>query len=192
MWAEVLKGSHNNTRKAPGQFSLVSIVIVVIVARVVILLIDLSSCDLTMENAFAPVHNPLFLPQNARTWLPRVVAGGGPLGRNHLQLKGWMGLPTVPPSFCFGESGNKVRGVQVPSQLLLRADEPFLEIVPDDELLVWCREMHQKIVHLLCPLFDSWMYWHWLLLLLHVGQEWAQEGSISGDQSLGWMGGKAF
>lgn len=77
---------------------------------------------------------------------------------------GWMGLPAVPPRFHVWRSGNKVEVCRCWSQLLLRADERFLELVPDDESLLWYREMHRKIVHSPCPLFASWMHWRLLIL----------------------------
>lgn len=41
------------------------------------------------------------------------------------------------------------------SVVMLGADGPFLEALPDDGLLIWCRMMHQKIADSPGPLFDS-------------------------------------
>lgn len=114
---------------------------------------DCSSCDLTVENPFAPVHRPLFPPPNALSmpvpemWLAATSFGAivSGLGVN--------GIASVPPSFCFWQSGNKVRGVQVLEPAAAQSGEPFLETVPDDELLMWFTEMHRKIAHSLCPLW---------------------------------------
>lgn len=76
---------------------------------------DFSSCDLAGENAFALVYNPLFLPPSASMVLvPEMRGWWWHTWEGRLPVRGWMGLPAVPPSFCFFMSENKVRGVQVP------------------------------------------------------------------------------
>lgn len=96
---------------------------------------------------FAPAHSSLFLPPNAP-----IGPVPGDDWRRHPWQEGsfpvwgeWACLPS-PPRFHVWRSGNKVEVCRCWSQLLLRADERFLELVPDDESLLWYRDAPEN-----CP-----------------------------------------
>jgi len=126
---------------------------------------DFSSCDLTVESPLHLPTAPCFFHQMPLLGLSlRCDWRRHPWQEESFPVRGWMGLPAIPPRFYVWRSGNKVEVCRCWSQLLLRADERFLEPVPDDESLLWYREMHRKIVHSPCPLFASWMHWRLLIL----------------------------
>ena len=141
---------------------------------------DFSSCDLTVENAFAPAHSSLFLPPNAPIGpVPEMWLAATPLARGLISSPGVNGLACRPSSLSCLKVWEQGRGVQVLEPAAAQSRWAF----PGTSPRRWIAFVVQRDAPENCPFTMPTLCLLNALTLahsqLHVAQEWAAQKALN-------------